>query len=89
MACFCKLDKEPSNSEKQEDSDQLNKSIASPVDFYGCQSDLSQRGFFFCEQGAEGSNLDRKGSKGRLDEIKRRKIIICSLQIMLKYVNER
>jgi hypothetical protein len=42
MAGFCELDNEISNYEKQEDSDQLNKSIASPVDFYGCQFGLSQ-----------------------------------------------
>jgi hypothetical protein len=29
---------------------------------------------FFCEQGAEGNNLDLKGSKGGLDKIEKKEI---------------
>jgi len=32
------------------------------------------RGVFFCEQGAEGNNLDLKGSKGSLDKIEKEEI---------------
>ena len=34
----------------------------------------SKGSFFFCEQGAEGNNLDLKGSKGSLDKIEKEEI---------------
>ena len=67
---FCEHHNEPSNSEKQRVSDQLKKKAwRHPLISTVLSLVFHSKVFFFGEQGAEGNNLDLKGSKESQDKI--------------------